>query len=222
VNGNENALYFIENLLQMTSGIKFNEDYSNPFSNVSTLYYGTNIKKAMSKMKLESEPGKEFKYVSGNTQMLGLALENVITGESITEYFQEKLWQPLGMEFEASWSIDREKNGVEKTFCCINAAARDFAKIGRLYLNKGKWNGKQVISENWITNSTKIDTTFGSPWNYQYNWWLPTKTGDFMAHGKGGQYLYVNPDKNLIIVRLGIKSEDIDWPSIFVFLASYY
>ncbi len=111
---------------------------------------------------------------------------------------------------------------MEKSFCCINATARDFAKIGRLYLNKGNWNGKQIVSEEWINNSIKTDTTNGNAWNYHYNWWLPTKTGDFMARGKGGQYIYVNPGKKLIIVRLGIISEDIDWTGIFVDLASSF
>lgn len=212
----------IEHLLQMTSGLKFNEDYTDPFADVATLYYGRHLKRSILRMKMESEPGKVFKYASGNTMMLGIALANVIKGTTVTQYFQNKLWQPLGMEVDGSWSLDRKRNGMEKTFCCINATARDFAKIGRLYLNHGNWNGKQIVSEKWIGNSIKLDTTNGSPWNYQYNWWLPSQTGDFMAHGKGGQYLYVNPAKNMIIVRLGTKEQDIDWPEIFLYIAAAF
>ena len=212
----------IEHLLQMTSGLNFNESYYNPFGDAATFYYGTNLRKAINKMKLKTEPGKHFDYVSGNTQLLGLVLERVLKTQTITSYLEEKIWKPLDMEFDASWSLDRKKNGLEKTFCCINARARDYAKIGRLYLNKGKWNGKQIVSENWVNQSTKIDTTNGSAWYYQYQWWLPTKTGDFMAQGILGQYIYVNPNKNLIIVRLGKNEGKADWWDILATLGQAY
>ncbi len=212
----------IEHLLQMTSGLEFKENYLNPFGDAATFYYGTNLRKSLSKMKLKANPGEKFEYASGNSQLLGLVLERALKNKTISQYFQEKLWMPLGMEYNASWSTDRKKNGLEKTFCCINARARDFAKIGRLYLNKGKWNGKQIVSEDWVTKSTEVDTLNGSSWNYQYQWWLPTKTGDFMAVGTLGQHIYVNPSKNLIIVRLGEKEGEAKWPDILVTLAQAY
>lgn len=212
----------IEHLLQMTSGLKFNEGYTNPFGEVATFYYGTNLRKATTKLTLKREPGKEFEYVSGNPQLLGLILERALKGKTITDYLQEKIWQPLGMEYDASWSLDRKKNGLEKTFCCINARARDFAKIGRLYLKEGNWNGKQIVSKSWVKQSTKIDTSKGSAWFYQYQWWLPTNSGDFMAAGILGQYVYVNPSKNLIIVRLGKNKGKADWDQVFVNVASGY
>lgn len=176
----------IEHVLQMTSGLAFNEAYKNPFGDAATFYYGKNLRKAITKMELESAPGQDFNYVSGNTQILGLLLERALKDKTITAYFEEKLWKPLEMEFDASWSIDRKKNGLEKTFCCVNARARDYAKIGRLYLNKGSWNGKQIVSEDWVTQSTQVDKSNGSVWFYQYQWWLPTETGDFMAEGDIG------------------------------------
>ncbi len=212
----------IEHLLQMTSGLKFNESYYNPFGDAATFYYGTNLRKAISKMKLKSEPGKQFDYVSGNTQILGLVLERALKNKTISAYLEEKLWKPLEMEYDASWSLDNKNNGLEKTFCCINARARDFAKIGRLYLNKGKWNNKQIVSEQWVAQSTKMDTTNGSAWYYQYQWWLPTKTGDFMAEGILGQYIYVNPNKKLIVVRLGKNEGKADWWKILVSLGGAY
>lgn len=212
----------IKHLLQMTSGIKFNENYFNPFSGAATLYYGNNIKKQLFKLKLNYEPGTHFEYISVNTQLLGLILERVLQNKTITEYLQEKLWTPLRMEFDASWSIDRKKNGIEKTFCCINARARDFAKIGRLYLNKGNWNGKQIISKQWIETSTKIDTTEGSVSYYQYQWWLPTPGNDFLAEGFLGQYIYVYPSKNLIVVRLGKKEGELNWWKFFRELSKNY
>jgi CubicO group peptidase (beta-lactamase class C family) len=198
----------IKHLLQMTSGIKF--------------YYGLNLRKEIGKMKLRTEPGKEFDYVSGNTQLLGLVLERSLKNRTITQYLQEKIWKPLGMEYDASWSIDRKKNGLEKTFCCLNARARDFAKIGRLYKNKGNWNGKQIVSQRWVEESTRLDTSEGSANFYQYQWWLPTPNEDFMAEGILGQFVYVNPTKDLIIVRLGKKEGKADWWTIFTSLAKAY
>ena len=212
----------IKHLLQMTSGIKFNESYVNPFGDAAAFYYGINLRKQINKMKLKRQPGKQFEYVSGNTQLLGLVLERSLKNKTITSYLQEKLWSPLGMEFDASWSMDRKNNGLEKTFCCLNACARDFAKIGRLYKNKGNWNGKQVVSEQWVEASTKLDKSEGSANFYQYQWWLPTPNEDFLAEGILGQFVYVYPTKDLIIVRLGKKEGKADWWTIFTTLAKFY
>ena len=212
----------IKHLLQMTAGIKFNESYVNPFGDAASFYYGLNLRKEIGKMKLKAEPGKNFEYVSGNTQLLGLVLERSLHGKTITSYLQEKLWTPLGMEYDASWSIDRKKNGLEKTFCCLNARANDFAKIGRLYKNKGQWNGKQIVPQGWVEESTQLDTTEGSANFYQYQWWLPTPNEDFMAEGILGQFVYVNPTKDLIIVRLGKGEGKADWWTIFISLAEAY
>jgi CubicO group peptidase (beta-lactamase class C family) len=151
-----------------------------------------------------------------------LVLERSLNGQTISSYLEEKLWKPLQMEYDASWSIDKKKNGLEKTFCCLNARARDFAKLGRLYLNKGDWNGQQIVSKAWVERSTAIDTTKGSSWEYQYQWWIPTKTGDFMAKGILGQYIYVDPKTNLIIVRLGKGNGDTNFESLFVSMSSHY
>jgi CubicO group peptidase (beta-lactamase class C family) len=212
----------IKHLLQMTSGIKFNESYINPFGDAASFYYGLNLRKEIRKMKLNAEPGKKFAYKSGNTQLLGLVLERALQNKTITQYLQEKIWTPLEMEYDGSWSLDRKKDGLEKTFCCLNARARDFAKIGRLYKNKGNWNGKQIISQKWVEESTKLDKTNGSVSFYQYQWWLPSPNQDFMAVGILGQFVYVNPAKDLIIVRLGKNEGKADWWTIFTSLAKAY
>ncbi len=211
----------IKHLLQMTSGIDFSESYVNPFGEAASFYYGRNLKREISKLKLKRAPGEAFEYVSGNTQLLGSVLEGALKGKTITQYFQEKIWSPLGMEYDASWSIDKKRDGSEKTFCCLNARARDFAKIGRLYLNKGNWNGKQIVSKKWVEASTKVDRSEGSDAYYQYQWWLPTDEGDFMAQGILGQHIYVNPANNTVIVRLGKNYGKIDWEDLFVLLAKY-
>lgn len=212
----------IEHLLQMTSGLRFNESYFNPFGHAATFYYGLNLRRAINKLKLKEESGNKYEYTSGSTQLLGLILERALKDQSISSYLEEKIWKPLEMEYDASWSIDRKKEGMEKTFCCINARARDFAKIGRLYLNKGNWNGKQIVSEDWVSESTKIDSDNGSVWYYQYQWWIPTQTGDFMAVGHLGQYIYVYPEKKLVIVRLGKKEGKVDWLRILASFGQSY
>lgn len=212
----------IRHLLQMTSGIDFNESYVNPFGDAASFYYGLNLRKNIEKMKLDTEPGLSFDYVSGNTQLLGLVLERALKDRTVTSYLQQKIWTPLGMEYDASWSIDREKEGLEKTFCCLNARARDFAKLGRLYKNKGHWNGKQIVSQEWVEASTRLDTTDGSASYYQYQWWMPTPGEDFMAQGILGQYVYVHPAKDLVIVRLGKDTGKANWWSVFPAMAEKY
>lgn len=106
----------IKHLLQMTSGIKFKENYFNPFGDAAAFYYGQHLRKKILKLKLKNEPGKQFEYVSGNTQLLGLVLERSLKGKTITEYLQEKLWTPLGMEYDATWSIDQKKMVLKKHF----------------------------------------------------------------------------------------------------------
>ena len=206
----------IKHLLQMTSGIKFNENYKSPFSEASSFYYGTDLRKLINKIEIIHEPGTHFNYVSGNTQLLAHILEKALNGKTISEYLNEKIWQPLGMEYDASWSIDSKKNNMEKAFCCINARAIDFAKFGMLYLNKGKWNGRQIIPKHWIEESTKTETSDASPWYYQYQWRkVSPESKEFYAAGWLGQYIYINPEKKLVIVRLGENFGDVNWIDIF-------
>ena len=212
----------IENLLQMTSGIAFSESYWNPFGDAAAFYYGKNIRKKTARMDIENPPGTHFDYSSGSAQILGTVLSNALPkGTTLSDYLEKRLWKPLGMKYDATWSLD-EKNGMEKTFCCLNARAIDYAKIGRLYLRGGNWNGRQIVPKSWVETSTKIDSTNGSAKFYQYQWWLPSEKGDFAAKGILGQFIYVNPNKNLIIVRLGKNYGDVEWMDVFASLASHY
>lgn len=205
----------IKHLLQMTSGIKYTERYNDPFSDVSRHYYGKNMRKILNNIKLQHEPGLIHRYKSIDSQLLGLVLEKA-TGKTLSEYLQEKIWKPLGMQYDATWSLDIEDNGIEKAYCCLNARAIDFAKFGRLYLNKGNWNGVQIIPSQWVDKSTMVDTTGNKPWFYQYNWWLVSRIyGDYWANGHHGQYVYVYPSKNIIIVRLGLREGKQHWGNIF-------
>jgi CubicO group peptidase (beta-lactamase class C family) len=198
--------------------VKHVENYYNPFAGVARLYYGRNLHKQITTIGKEMPAGHYFKYKSVNTQLLGEIVHRV-TGQSLAAYMHEKIWGPMGTEFPASWSIDNKKSDMEKAFASINATARDFAKFGRLYLHKGNWNGKQLLPKAWVEESTKVDAADGSAWYYQYQWWLPNKEGDFMADGHLGQYIYVNPTKDLVIVRLGKNQGHVAWPTAFVEIA---
>ncbi len=222
----------IQHVLDMQAGFKFGENYFNPFSEVAKYYYGRDLMKFIVKLKAKNEPGKKFKYQSVNTQVLALIIERA-TKKNIAQYLEEKLWQPLQMEYPASWSVD--DNGTVKAFCCINAKTRDFAKLGRLYLKNGNWDGKQIVSKEWI-NKTLYFKDDLNDFIYSNHWWhtsnklaysdtinfneIPKlhkirtdKKGnkkwvlypneDTFARGVLGQHVYIHAKKNIIIVRLG-------------------
>lgn len=216
----------VEHVLQMTSGLDFEESYVNPFGTAARFYYGRRMYHYMERMELERAPGERFEYVSGNSQLLGFILERALSAKgdqrTVTQYLQDRLWTPLGMEHPSSWSIDRKNGGMEKTFCCINAPARDFAKLGSLYLHHGAWRDRQLLPSEWVAKSTAVDTSHGSAAHYQYQWWLPSEEGDFMAQGILGQFIYVDPAHELVIVRLGRKYGGVGWPGVFRALAKSY
>lgn len=204
----------IHHLLQMASGVEFSEAYNTPFSGAASIYYGRDLRKTLADLKIQKEPMSGFEYKSINTQLLGLILERAVA-TSVTEYLDEKIWKPLGMEYDASWSLDKEKNGLEKTYCCINAKARDFAKFGRLYLREGNWNGKQLISKEWVNKSMQINREPGSAWFYNRQWWIGSEiNADFSAIGHLGQYIYVQPKRNLVIIRLGSSRGNENWIAV--------
>lgn len=225
----------LSHIINMQSGIKFSEGYFNPFGEVAKFYYGTDLKKYVRKLKVNKTPGETWKYKSGNTQLLGLALESA-TQRSLQDYFQEKIWQPLGMEYDASWSVDSEKNQTTKAFCCLNARARDYAKFARLYLNNGNWNGTQIVHKDWVSKTTSF-TDETNRYLYSHHWWRNVSKDDFIATEKDttksqlkavqapytdyqargilGQFMYVNPEKDIVIIRLGDKFGGVKWATLF-------
>jgi len=205
----------LEHLLNMRSGIEFNEGYDNPFADMPKYYYGLNLKKYILKLKVKSAPDLQYEYLSVNSLLLGIAIERA-TGKTLSAYLEEKIWKPLGMEYQASWSVDSRKNQTVKAFCCINARTRDYARFGRLYLNNGNWNGTQIVPKNWVKQSLSIvnDSRDSQGYNYTYQWRI-TKNAEFFAKGLLGQYIFVNPRKKIIIVRTGNGNADTNWPYFF-------
>jgi CubicO group peptidase (beta-lactamase class C family) len=198
----------IKDLLTMSSGSNWDEAYANPFSVTTEAYYGSDLRKTATGVTIKKEPGTYHSYKSGDTELLALILEKA-TGKSLSEYASEKLWQPLGAEHPALWSTDR-KDGVEKAYCCFNSNARDFARIGQLMLDSGRWKGIAIIDPVYYSQSIapcSIPDESGRPCNYYgYQWWIaPAYPGVFYARGILGQYTIVIPSNNIVIVRLGHK-----------------
>ena len=207
----------LEHLLLHTSGIRFKERYINPFNNdVARYYYGKDLTQAIDRLEVEHKPGITFHYHSANTQLLGLIIGRA-TGMSVSEYFQDRIWSKIGSENDASWST-YEKQPVEKTFCCFNSTPEDLAKFGRLVMNGGKWNGQQLIPKKWIDATHERSIKNGSIWGYQYHMILGLKEyGDFMSQGLYDQYIYMMPEKNILIVSVNkTHKPSINWRLVFL------
>ncbi|MEM8524129.1 MAG: serine hydrolase [Bacteroidota bacterium] len=158
----------VEHLLNMRSGIDFNEDsYQNPYATIADLYMKKNVVKVIQKMEFKHPPGTRNYYSSMDTQILGLIVQRA-TGKSLAAYMEEKVWKPIGMESDARWFVDSKKYGIAKAFCCLHPIARDYAKFGRLYLNNGNWNGQQIIDQSWVEHSMQPDFDNNC---YQYQWY---------------------------------------------------
>lgn len=213
----------IKNLLEMRSGLKYNTDFlpilniHAPWNDEVIGYYHPNVRKILlEKLDVESEPGNAFEYNNYNTSYLGLIIERA-TKKTVSKYLEEKLWSQI-MEYDALFSIDSKESGFEYMPSRLIARAIDYARFGSLFLKKGNWNGKQIISENWILKSTREDKTIsrdhypdwmgsGCKRNYySHQWWGNTNcdgTFQFFANGNLGQNIYVIPDKEIVIVHCG-------------------
>lgn len=208
-NGN-NCKITIKDLLTMSSGLSWSENYYNPIGQAAESYYGDNLRDLVMSLESVEAPGQIFRYNSACTQLLTYILEEA-TGETVSEYVGQKLWKPMGAKYPALWSMDRE-NGDEKGFCCINSNARDFGRLGRLYLNFGNWEGLQILDTSYIKEATSPANLFKHDGkkniNYGYQFWLTNYKNDFVYYARGlwGQYVICIPQKNMIIVRLGRKS----------------
>ncbi|WP_434597897.1 serine hydrolase [Pseudomonas sp. R3-57] len=203
----------LKDILQMSSGVRWSEDYADPDSDVARLgrvmASGSSLLNFVRTLKNDVKPGTFNRYCSADTLVLGLVLE-AATGKSLAAYTQEKLWQPLGATQDAYWLKDNYENTL--TFGGFNATARDYARLGELYRLGGKFNGKQIIPSAWIKDSLTPDapqlipgkrSNSDSTMGYGYQWWLPEgQQHDFSAIGIFNQFIYVSPDKQIVIVKL--------------------
>ena len=198
----------IRHLLTMSSASSWDEHYSSPFSITTKAYYGRDLPATMKTVRIVRHPGIVFNYRSGDTQFLEQILTKT-TGMTLSDYATEKLWKPLGAETPALWSLDK-RNGTEKAYCCFNSNPRDFARLGSLILNKGSFGGNRILSESFVremvTPSKYLTNDEAQMVDYYgLHWWVMNFEGEQIPYARGilGQYIFVIPSKNAIIVRLG-------------------
>ncbi|WP_417464448.1 serine hydrolase domain-containing protein [Kordiimonas sp.] len=203
----------LKDILTMSSGVRFTEDYGDLTSDVNRMSMvigtGGSLNDYATSLEREREPGTFNDYVSVNTHVLGMVLTRV-TGKTLTALLEEQIWQPLGMEHDAYFLIDG--HGMEVAMGGLQASLRDMARMGRLYLNEGNWNGKQIVPADWVHASVTPDAprlmagfdnpSSDSPYGYGYQWWTPSNPhGDFMAAGIYSQYIYVDPTTGIVIAK---------------------
>jgi len=210
----------IRHLLCMYSGLDFADEYEFNIKELKTvnaiakLNYGHNMMKQIRNLKFRCDPGTEFRYESMTAAILGMVIERA-TGIRYGDYLSEKVWKPLQMESVALINIDSRRHHAAHAFGGITCTLKDLAKIGRLYLNYGMWDGKRIVSEEWI----HLTTDFDPKYTYHYTWYdvrferlEPGQYPGYYAIGIYNQVLYVNPHKNLIMVRIG--RDNIGWATI--------
>lgn len=213
----------VRNLLTMSSGLNWDEAYTSLFSKTTEAYYGDNIRGLAMGLEAEEEPGKQFSYKSGDTQVLAFLLEAALNkkqGErnivTISDYAQQKLWQPMQACNDALWNLDK-KDGDEKSYCCFNTTGRDVARFARLMLHQGNWNGKQLVSEEYMKEATSPASYLRNEINdgaldyYGFQIWILNYKNMQIPYfrGLGGQYIFAIPEKNAIVVRLGHKKNNV-------------
>lgn len=196
----------VGDLSSMSSGTNWDEAYYSPFSITTRAYFDDNLEQVILGLKMDDDPGQKFKYSSGDTQLLAMVIEKA-TGKKLYDYLSESFWKPLGSENSSLWQVDSQDHDLVKAFCCIAANAKDFARYGKLFKDHGKWRGKQLIDSAFVAKS--IRPRFAESPEYGYGWWLIQNYNGkdfFMMRGHLGQYVIVQPEDNVIIVRLGHKS----------------
>lgn len=206
----------IADVLQMSSGIDFSERYDDDSTDAFRIFDQVYLwRRAINDIAADfgsaSPPGRQFHYASINTQALGMLVSEV-TGRPLGDYLQEKLWQPLGATADASWMND--VHGNEVAFMGLNARPRDFARLGLLYLHGGRVGANQLLPVDWVQKATTPDKPWLQPgkidqdWGYQYQWWVPRgEQGDYSAIGIWGQFIYVNPKADLVIVKTSADAQ---------------
>ncbi|TAE75457.1 MAG: class C beta-lactamase-related serine hydrolase [Bacteroidetes bacterium] len=211
-NGKENLTF--KDFLTMSSGLQWSEEYKNPLSDVVRAYFEKDLYAQLTNLPIAAPAGKVFKYSSGDTEILGLALQKAVK-MPLTQYINQKIWKKIGAERDAYWFVD--KKGNQKSFCCLHSNAKDFARLAKLVLQNGKWNDEQIVPESYIKEaispadylnvSAEKDEKVK---HYGYQFWLLKYKNTYYPCFRGvlGQFMIIIPEKNAIVVRLGHKRTD--------------
>lgn len=220
----------LQNLLDNTSGFEYQRGFA-PWKQQPRMYYTTDVRGYLRQSIVSGEPGKKYVGEDLSPLLLGWALETAIRRQwpnaTLSEYASKKLWGPMGATHDALWVVDREDGGIEKTESGFVARAIDLARFGQLYLDQGMVNGNQIVPRDWIEASVTAPTR-GTPTRFVEGfhrnlWWgyfrKNRQIDDFYANGHFGQRIYVSPDKQLVIVRLGSHNGDVDWTEFLARIA---
>ncbi|CAA9338378.1 MAG: Beta-lactamase class C-like and penicillin binding proteins (PBPs) superfamily [uncultured Nocardioidaceae bacterium] len=203
----------IRHLITMASGLRY-EEHGLPWSDDSLTYYSPDLRDTALSAEVERAPGEEWLYNNYNPLLIGLILERA-TGQRVADYMQQHLWRPMGSGQDASWSLDSDDSGFEKMESGINAAPRDYARFGYLFAHGGRVDGRQVVPGSWVTEATAVDTAHDPNAAYQYWWWIDTaRPHRFLARGNLGQFVYVDAEHDLVVVRTGEDFGIPDWPDV--------
>ncbi|KAE8765542.1 serine hydrolase domain-containing protein [Georgenia thermotolerans] len=205
----------LRDLVTMSSGLRYVE-HSTPWSDDAVTYYSPDLRAAAIGAEVVEAPGERWHYNNYNPLLIGLVLERA-TGRPVADYLAEELWQPMGAEADGSWSLDSEASGFEKMESGINGRARDFAALGYLFAHDGAVGGRQVVPADWVREATAKDVTTDPAAHYQYFWWVDTeRPGRFYAMGNHGQFIYVDPATDVVVVRMGDRYglSHEEWPAL--------
>lgn len=196
----------LEMLLNMCSGLD-----CDGFMKVANIYFSTDLKGLINNYYIEKKPGKEYNYQNINTLLICMAIERA-TDTNIVTFLEKEVWQKAGMTHDATWSVDSKDNNQVKGFCGINAAPIDLAKFGCIYLHEGFYNGNQIVPKEWVKESftkyNKLKDEDG--YYYSYSWRITDKNA-YVAVGFLGQYVYIYPAKNIVVVRTGESYNNFNW-----------
>ena len=208
-------LVTIQQLLDMQAGVGVSDNYPSGPSGwgvaIAQMYATTDLDWFLkNNRKMAFEPGSKSEYMSVDTQMLGMIIKKV-TGKRVSDYFSKNVWQAVGAKYPATWNVDRI-GGTEKTFCCFNASAIDYGRVGMLFLNCGYAGPTKVIDNNWLKRLTTPVTTLDRNWGYGAQVWHPYPNTS-LALGLHGQFIFINPATRTVIVKLSDNPTDSDHES---------
>jgi CubicO group peptidase (beta-lactamase class C family) len=213
--GSSFDLITIQQLLDMQAGVGVSDNYPSGPSGwgvaIAQMYATTDLDWFLkNNRKMAFEPGSKSEYMSVDTQMLGMMIKKV-TGKRVSDYFSKNVWQAVGAKYPATWNVDRI-GGTEKTFCCFNASAIDYGRVGMLFLNGGYAGPTKVIDNNWLKRLSTPVTTLDRNWGYGAQVWHPYPNTS-LALGLHGQFIFINPATRTVIVKLSDNPTDSDHES---------
>lgn len=193
----------LRHLITMSSGLRWERSEFNPISDDFISYYSPDLRSVALESEIIEAPGQQFLYNDYNPLLLGMILERA-TGMSVSQYMESRLWQPMGTEADGSWSLDSEQSGFEKMFAGLNGRAIDLVKLGWIFLNDGVNGEKNVVPASWIEEITSGSPQTDTRYSYQYYWWFDNERKMYFAEGDKCQFIYIYPQAELVILRLGI------------------